>query len=157
MPSQFNEAAWVARFGAVLEAVAADAKPSYSPPLPEARQAGSNEDYWAAVRRGYRALAAQAKHDPDAASQFNQSRLRIDTDPTEARDIFREHPLMRPGLVGSGKDEAVVGWMLNRGHGGKLKWFVSCLAKLSVKEGGEEAARRWHCYLTAGVSRAEQN
>ena len=31
MPSQFNEAAWVARFGAALEAVAADARPSYSP------------------------------------------------------------------------------------------------------------------------------
>ena len=41
--------------------------------------------------------------------------------------------------------------MLNPGHGGTLKWLVSCLAKLSVKEGGEEAARRWHRYLTAGA------
>ena len=151
MPSQFNEAAWVARFGAVLEAVAADAKPSYSPDPPDARQADSNEDYWAAVRRRYRALAARAKRDPDAASQFNQSHLWIDTDLTEATNIFREHPLMRPGLVRSGKDEAVAGWMLNRGHGGTLKWLVKCLAKLSVKEGGEEAARRWHRYLTAGA------
>ena len=59
---------------------------------------------------------------------------------------------MRPWLVGSGKDEAVVFRILNGGHGPELTWLVKCLAKLSVKEGGEGAARRLHRFLTVAAN-----
>ena len=152
MPSQFNEAAWVARFGAALEAVAADARPSYSPHPEDVPRAGSSEDYWMAVRRGYHALAARSKHDPAAAGQFKQSNLWIDADPAEARNVLRQHPLMKKELVGSGQDEAVFCQFLNSSRRASLTSIISCLAKLSVKEGGEEAAARWHRYLTAGAN-----
>ena len=43
---------------------------------------------------------------------------------------------MKPGLEGSGINEGVRLRILNRMHRSDLKWLVSCLAKLSVKEGG---------------------
>ena len=84
--------------------------------------------------------------------QFKESHLWVKTDPVEAMTILREHPLMKPGLEGSGKNEGVRLRILNGMHRPDLKWLVSCLAKLSVKEGGEEAARRLHRYLTAGAN-----
>ena len=152
MHATFNEAAWIARFGAALEAVAADARPSISLNQHDLRHVSSSQGYWEAVRGEYRALAARARHDPEAAKQFKESHLWIDKDSSEARGILREHPLIAPGLVGTGQDEKVVGRMLNRGSGGTLKWLVKCLSKLSVKEGGDEAARRWHRYLTLGAA-----
>ena len=59
---------------------------------------------------------------------------------------------MKPWLVGCGKDEEVVIRILNSGYGAKLTWLVKCLAKLSVKEGGEGAARRLHEFLTAAAN-----
>ena len=59
---------------------------------------------------------------------------------------------MKPGLDGSGRDEGIRFGVLNRRFRLDLNWLVSCLAKLSVKEGGEEAARRLHRYLTAGAN-----
>ena len=152
MHSHFNEAAWIARLAVALETVAANARPSYSPLSPETMLFGPIDDYWSALHRGYRALAERAKHDPAEARQFKESHLWVETDPAEARDILREHPLMKPGLVGSGKGEGVGFRILNSYHRSELTWLVSCLAKLSVKEGGEEAAGRLHRYLTAGAN-----
>ena len=56
----FDEAAWIERLAAALEQVAAEAEPSYSPPpplIPGPRPIG---EYWSALHRGYRALAARA-------------------------------------------------------------------------------------------------
>ena len=111
-------------------------------------------EYELALSRGYRDLAARAKCDPAASKQFEESHLWVRTYPAEAIAILRAHPLMKPGLEGAGENEGVRLRVLNRGHRPDLKWLVSCLAKLSVKEGGEEAARRWHRYLTAGANRA---
>ena len=108
--------------------------------------------YGSILHRGYRSLAARAKHDPAALRQFKKSHLWVETDPAEARAILREHPLMKPGLDGSGRDEGIRFGVLNRRSRLDLNWLVSCLAKLSVKEGGEEAARRLHRYLTAGAN-----
>ena len=113
---------------------------------------GSIDERRSFLHRGYNDLAARAKHDPTASRQFRESHLWIETDPTEAKDILREHPLMKPGLVGSGKEEGVGLTILNGFHRASLTWLVSCLAKLSVKEGGEEAAGRLHRYLTAGAN-----
>ena len=146
----FDNEVWIARLAVALDAVAANAQPCYSP-LSFVRP-GPIGDYWSSLRRGYRALAARAKFDPIARTQFDESRLRFDTDPAEARAILREHPLMKSGLVGSGKDDGVQFSVLNRGFFSGLKSLVSSLAKLSVKEGGEEAARRLHRYLTAGAN-----
>ena len=55
---------------------------------------------------------------------------------------------MEPWLVASGGDEAIVVRFLNGGYGSNLTWLVRSLAKLSVKEGGEGAARRLHRFLT---------
>ena len=60
--------------------------------------------------------------------------------------------MIEPGLRGSGKSEEVVFRILNGGFSSNLKSLVASLAKLSVKEGGEEAARRLHRYLTAGAT-----
>ena len=109
-------------------------------------------EYWSALHRGYRALAARAKHDPTASIHFKESRLWVKTDPAEAMTILREHPLMKPGLEGSGKNEGVRLRVFNSTYRPDLKSLVSYLAKLSVKEGGEEAARRLHRYLTAGAN-----
>ena len=68
------------------------------------------------------------------------------------RAILREHALIKPWLVSSGQDEAVEVRTLNRTDRIELTWLVNCLAKLSVKEGGEEAARRLHRYLTASAN-----
>ena len=148
----FDEGAWIERLAVALEAVAANARPSYSPLPPETMRFGPIDEHWSALHRGYHSLAARAKRDPIAASQFDKSRLWLDTDPAEARATIREHPLLKPGLVGSGKDERVGFRVLNRGFRSNLKWLATSLAKLSVKEGGEEAARRLHRYLTAGAS-----
>ena len=146
----FNEAAWIARLAVALEDVAANARPSYSPLPPELMRSGPTEERQSILYRGYRALAARAKHDPTALSQFKESNLWVETDPAEAKAILREHPLIKPGLDGSGKNEGVKFRIINRTYSADLKWLVACLAKLSVKEGGECAARRLHRYLTAG-------
>ena len=151
-PPHFNEETWVARLAVALEVVAANAEPSYSPPPSETMRSGLSDEYWSALHRGYRSLAARAKHDPTALRQFNKSILWVKTDPAEARAILREHPLIEPGLVSSGKDEGVGFRILNSYHRSDLAWLVKCLAKLSVKEGGEEAARRLHRYLTAAAN-----
>ena len=150
--SDFNEAAWIERLAAALEQVAAEGRPSYYPPTTELGGYGSPEERQSALRRAYRALAARAKHDPTASIQFKASRLRVETDPVDAIDILREHPLIEPGMRGSGKSEEVVFRILNGGFSSTSKGLVASLAKLSVKEGGEEAARRLHCYLTAGAN-----
>ena len=66
--------------------------------------------------------------------------------------ILREHPLIEPALEGSGIDESVGFRILGTTFRATLKGLVARLAKLSVKEGGEEAARRLHRYLTAGAN-----
>ena len=148
----FNEAAWVERLGAALEHVAAEARPSYAPLPPEMPRSASIDEYWSVLHRGYRDLAARAKHDASALRQFNDSFLWLDTDPMEASAVLREHPLLKPGLTGSGENERVRLTVLNRRFDSDVKGLVACLARLSVKEGGAEAARRLHRYLTAGVS-----
>ena len=144
----FDDQVWIARLAAALDALAADAQPSYSP-LPRV-QSGSTREYWSAVRRGYRLLAARAKSDPTARSQFDKSRFRLDTDPTLARTILREHPLIRSSLVGSGRDEGVQFRVLNGGFRCALKSLALSLAKLSLVDGPEDAAFRLHRFLTAG-------
>ena len=149
-PWHFDNEGWIARLAVALDVVAANAQPVYSP-LPFVRPSPVS-DYWPSLRRGYRALAAQTKIDPIARTQFDESSLGVDTDSAEARAILQEHPLMKSGLVGSGKDEGVQFRVLNGGFSSSLKSLVSSLAKLSVNEGGEEAARRLHRYLTAGAN-----
>ena len=150
--ADFDEADWIRRLGAALEDVAANATPQYSsiPPMPTGiRPIG---EYDSVLRLGYRHLAARAKHDRSAWKQFNESRLWVRSDPAEARAILREHALMKPWLVGSGRDEAVEIRILNVRRRAALTWLVNCLAKLSVKEGGEGAARHLHEFLTVAAS-----
>ena len=151
-PPHFDEQAWIARLAAALEQVAAEAEPSYSPRPPDIPRSGPIDEYSSALHRGYRALAARAKFDPEAAVQFKESQLWMRADPIEAMAILREHPLIGRGLEGSGRDEGVRTRVLNAGRKSGLKGLVLSLAKLSVKEGGEEAARRLHRYLTAGAN-----
>ena len=148
----FDEADWIARLADALETVAENARPSYSPLPPETMRSGPSYDYLSTLHRGYRTLAARAKHDPVASRQFNESHLWIDTDPIETRSILREHPLMKSGLEGSGQNEGIRFRILNSDSRLDLRWLVSCLAKLSVKEGGEESARRLHRFLSAGAN-----
>ena len=148
----FNEEAWTERLAAALEHVAAEAEPSYSPIPTDIPRSSRIDEYWSALHRGYRALAARAKHDPTASIQFKKSYLWVETDPVEAMAILQEHPLMKRGLRGSGSNDVVRLMILNRQPSSELKWLVSCLAKLSVKEGGPEVARRLHRYLTAGAN-----
>ena len=150
--TSFDEWDWIRRFGAELETVAANARPQYSPMPPMPLGMRPIGEYDSALRLGYRRLAARAKHDSAAWKQFNDSNLWIDGDPAEARAILREHPQMNPWIFGSGKDEAVEIRILNGVRRTGLTWLVSCLTKLSVKEGGEGAARRLHEFLTAASS-----
>ena len=148
----FNEAAWIERLAAALEQVAAEARPSFYPPPTELGGYGSFEERQSALHRGYRDLAARAKHDPTASIQFKESYLRINADPVEATAILREHPLIEPALRGSGRDESVGFRILGKTFRATLKGLVARLAKLSIKEGGQEAARCLHLYLTAGAN-----
>ena len=59
---------------------------------------------------------------------------------------------MKPGIEGSGTNEGIRFRVLNSDFRSDVTSFVSDLAKLSVKEGGEEAARRVHRYLTAAAT-----
>ena len=152
IPPNFREATWIERLAISLEQVAADARPSYYPLPTELGGYGSSDERWSALRRGYRDLAARAKYDSTAAVQFKESHLRVDAHPAEAIAILRDHPLIEPGLEGSVGDEAVQLRTVNKEHRAGLMSLVLCLAKLTVKEGGEEAARRLHCYLTAGAN-----
>ena len=79
-----------------------------------AMRPGPTNERSAALHRGYRVLAARAKHDPIAASQFGESILWLNTHHVEAWAILREHPLMKPGLEGSGRNEAVRFRALNK-------------------------------------------
>ena len=90
---------------------------------------------------------------PTATSiQFKESYLHINEDPVEALAILREHPLIEPALEGSGIDESVGLRILGNTFRATLRGLVARLAKLSIKEGGEEAARRLQRYLTAGAN-----
>ena len=148
----FNEAAWVERLAAALEQVAAEARPSYYPPPTELGGYGSPEERQSALRRAYCALAARAKHDPTASIQFKESYLQVNEDPVEAMAILREHPLIEPALEGSGRDESIGFRVLGKTFRATLKGLMARLAKLSIKEGCKEAARRLHRYLTAGAN-----
>ena len=150
--TDFDEVAWVRRLGAALDEVASNATPQYSPRSAELRGILPTDVYRSILHEGCRSLAAEAKHDPTALRQFKQSNLWVRTDPAEARTILREHELVTPCLVGSGKDEALEIRTLNRSGRVELTGLVNCLAKLSVKEGGEEAARRLHRFLTAAAN-----
>ncbi|MXX38579.1 MAG: hypothetical protein F4Y91_22740 [Gemmatimonadetes bacterium] len=146
----FNAAAWIGRLAAALEDVAAQARPAF-PFSPETPHYGPLEEYWPSIHRQYRELAARAKHDPTAAQLFAESPLWLKSDPVEARAILREHPLLRPGLIGSGKCEGV-GFILptHDWFHVDLKSLVSHLAKRAMKDSGEQAAQLLHRYLTAG-------
>ena len=78
--------------------------------------------------------------------------MQVNADPVEAMAILREHPLIEPGLEGSGRDESIGFRVLGTTFRATLKGLVARLAKLSIKEGGEEAARRLHRYLTGGAN-----
>lgn len=146
-PTNFDEVAWIRRFGAVLEEVAANARPQYSPQPPEIRGVLPIKVARSLLHQGYRSLAARAKHDAASLRQFNKSRLWLQADPVEARAILAEHPLAKTWLLPPGGDKTVM--ILNRSYGPEEAWLVKCLAKLAVKEGGKETARRLHRFLTA--------
>ena len=152
VPLNFNETTWIERLATALEQVAANAQPSYSPLPPDLPRYGLIEVYESILHRGYRDLAARAKFDPAAAVQFKESHIWVDGHPAEAVAILKEHPLIETVLESTGTDEWI--WLdtLTKRHRTELKRLVSCLAKLSVKEGGDEAAQRLHRYLTAGAN-----
>ena len=45
---------------------------------------------------------------------FNESSFRLDSDPVQAKAILRKHPLIKPGLLGTGADKSVGFRLLNR-------------------------------------------
>ena len=151
MTQPFDAADWIGRLAAALEDVAAQARPAF-PFSPETPHYGPLDEYWPSIHRQYRDLAARARHDPDAAQLFAESHLWLKSDPIEARAILREHPLLRPGLIGSGKREGV-GFILptHDWFHVELKSLVSHLAKRAMKDSGEQAAQLLHRYLTAGA------
>ncbi len=147
----FNAADWIDRLAAALKDIAAQARPAF-PFSPETPHYGPLDEYWPSINQQYRELAARAKHDPTAAKLFAESHLWLKSDPIEARAILREHPLLRPGLIGSGKREGV-GFMLSTcdWFHVELKSLVSHLAKRTMRDSGEQAAQLLHRYLTAGA------
>ena len=138
--SKFHEADWIKRLAAALEDVAPTARPQIPDPPGYTRLISFDE---------YRALADRAKHDPDIRKIFEESHLWLDTDPEEARAILREHPVVRQGLIGSGKDEGIGMAMVSKWFRIDLKSLVLDLAKHAVKASGECAAKLLHRYLTA--------
>ena len=147
----FNAAAWISRLAAALENVAAQARPSF-PFAPETPHYGPLDEYWPNINQQYQALAARAKHDPAAAKLFAESPLWLKSYPVEARAILREHPLLRPGLIGSGKLEGIGFILFTRDwFHVDLKSLVAHLAKRAMQDSGEQAAQLLHRYLTAGA------
>ena len=147
----FDAADWIGRLAAALEDIAAQARPAF-PFSPETPHYGPLDEYWPNIHQQYRALAARAKHDLEAAKTFAESHLWLKSDPIEARAILREHPLLRPGLIGLSKGEGV-GFILptHDWFHVELKSLVSHLAKRALKDSGEQAAQLLHRYLTAGA------
>ncbi len=143
----FNAADWIGRLAAALEDVAAQARPALEIP-----HYGPLDEYWPSIHRQYRALAARANRDPAAAQRFAESPLWLKSDPVAARAILREHPLLRPGLIGWGQREGI-GFMLAERDWFhvELKSLISHLAKRSLKDSGGQAAQLLHRYLTAGA------
>ena len=58
------------------------------------------------LHRGYRALAARAKHDPTASHPVQGVAPVGQEDPVAAMTILREHPLIEPGLRRLGKERS---------------------------------------------------
>ena len=148
----FNGSEWTERLAATLEHVAGEARLSYFPIPAELGGYGSIDERRSALHRGFRDLAARAKYDSEASIQFKKSYLKVNADPVEAMAILRDHPLIVPALKGSGRDESVGFRILGKTFRTTLKGLVARLAKLSIKEGGKEAARRLHRYLNAGAN-----
>ena len=146
----FNAVDWIDRLATALEDVVAQARPAF-PFSPEIPHYGPLDEYWSSINQQYRELAARAKHDPAAAQLFAESPLWLKSDPVEARAILREHPLLRPGLIGLSKREGV-GFILPTcdWFHVDLKSLVSHLAKRAMEDSGEQAAQLLHRYLTAG-------
>ncbi len=148
----FNAADWIGRLATALEDVAAQARPAFPFSL-ETPHYGPLDEYWPSIHQQYRALATRANHDPAAAQTFAESSLWLKSDPVAARAILQEHPLLRPGLIGSGKRTGI-GFMLAK-HDWfyvELKSLISHLAKRAMKDSGGQAAQLLHRYLMAGAA-----
>ncbi len=96
----FDETDWIARLACALEDVVANARPSYSPLPPEMMRSGLGAEYWNTLHRGYRTLAARAKHDAKAApiSPPMSSRDASSTFPTNPSRFQRRAIQTRPCL-----------------------------------------------------------
>lgn len=141
----FDEVAWTARLGAALEAVAARAQPVYHPWLYPADEGSYH-------RQAPTSLAAHAKHDAAAARLLKDAHLQLKSEPTEVVALLREHPLLKDVVVGSGNDANFRHVFIRRTGPVSLSSLAAPLAKLSMKEGGKEAAKRMHRYLVDGAN-----
>ena len=138
MPQRdFDKKDWIARLGAALEQVAAEARPANFPfSLAAVPNPGPIEPYRREQRRQYRELAALAKRDKHAAQLFDESFLVLKSPPTRAISILREHPVLDRVL--SGSSEGGFHWQLPGVEGHiDLGELVPNLAKSAVRRGGE--------------------
>ena len=135
---KFDADDWVERLATALEDVA-----------PLTRAWGPIQSYIFSVPRHdqYSELVNLVRHNSDMQIAFEASHLSLDSDPTEAMEILREHPVLN--------QPEGIGIVIPKGSWSfvELKTLVLYLIKLAIKTDARTATCTLHRFLKMGEAR----
>lgn len=144
---KFDADDWIERLAESLEIIAPDVWITVSVESQNGRIITYNE---------YCMFQELAKQDASIRNKFEVCRVSLKSDPAEVKAILREHPILRPALIGSGNNEGIgvvtpVCWFQI-----ETKTLVADLLKHKFKTDGKCAGKLLHQYLTEGEARKLQ-
>ena len=149
--TQFDSDAWIARMAAAIEN---DVSRSDAPRLDYPERAplvsAEGDRMWRLAQ--YRTLAKKGKTDAIAAQQFAQSHLRFGFEPTESKSILHKHPVLVGADSGPSRPDAVRLQLLSLSIPLEIDSMMPRLAKISLVNGADCAARLLHRFLTDGMA-----
>ncbi len=145
----FEPSVWMERLGAALEALFPEVKALIRYTEVDSRGRRQEYSHWTQDDE-FRLLAEDARHDPSARAAFESSSVHLDTEPVQAIEILRQHPVMNRVLTKPDDQRAVAfispyQWLRVR-----LQSLVGNLAKLAMKTDGLNAASTFHRFLILG-------
>ncbi len=142
-PNEFDQKAWIRRFGAALERTVAGA-----------RHMGVPFGIYGTMRIGaarrerhrrYLEMAALANIDAYAAKLFDESHLWLDALPDGVLDLLREHPAIAQAWSAGSREGFHLGGVFGRVTD-DVSSLIAQLAKLSARVGGAYAATPLRMY-----------
>ena len=96
----------------------------------------------------YRALAATAKIDPDARTNFYLFVIKLNRDPSEMVELLSRHPAIEPNAAGVGEELATFVEMPSKGFRLELRDLARHLTRSAVMRGCHAAVTQLERFLT---------